>query len=256
MLSLWFLVALYATIPFVEFLAPYELRSRHPDHVYAPPQRVHLFHEGGFVGPFVYGQLLTINMENLRREYREDRTRRYRLQFFAPGEPYRMWGLWRADRHLIGVEEGGTLFLLGHRSPGAGHALADHPRGAHLAHRRAAGHLGQLRAGARVRRAVGLLRRDHRHRDPAVHRGDPRVSRAAAVDGAVGRPAAPLGSDPRLRRHHGDPRGPRVDGARPQRAREAPRGPRGGLRHRRGAHGRLARPTSSGGTSCRRSRAT
>ena len=24
-----------------------------------------------------------------------------------------MWGLWRADRHLIGVEEGGTLFLLG-----------------------------------------------------------------------------------------------------------------------------------------------
>jgi peptide/nickel transport system permease protein len=37
----------------------------------------------------------------------------YRVHFFAPGEPYRMWGLWRADRHLIGVEEGGTLFLLG-----------------------------------------------------------------------------------------------------------------------------------------------
>ena len=113
MASFWFLVALYATIPFVEFLAPYELRSRHPDHVHAPPQRVRLFHEGRFVGPFVYGQFMTINMENLRREYREDRTRRYRLQFLAPGEPYLFWGLWRAERHLIGVEEGGTLFLLG-----------------------------------------------------------------------------------------------------------------------------------------------
>jgi peptide/nickel transport system permease protein len=113
MLSFWFLVALYATIPFVEFLAPYELRSRHPDHVHAPPQRVRFFHEGAFVGPFVYGQLMTINMENLRREYREDVSRIYRVRLFALGEPYMFWGLWRAERHLIGVEDGGTLFLLG-----------------------------------------------------------------------------------------------------------------------------------------------
>ena len=113
MLSFWFLVALYATIPFVEFLAPYELRSRHADHVHAPPQRVRFFDEGRFVGPFVYGQLMTINMENLRREYREDVSRIYRVRFLAPGEPYMFWGLWRAERHLIGVEDGGTLFLLG-----------------------------------------------------------------------------------------------------------------------------------------------
>jgi peptide/nickel transport system permease protein len=113
MASFWFLVVLYATIPFVEFLAPYELRSRHADYVYSPPQRVRLFHEGRFVGPFVYGQLMTINMENLRREYREDRTRLFRLRLFAPGEPYLFWGLWRGERHLIGVEEGGTMFLLG-----------------------------------------------------------------------------------------------------------------------------------------------
>ena len=97
MLSFWFLVALYATIPFVEFLAPYELRSRHADYVYSPPQRVRLFHEGRFVGPFVYGQFLTLNMENLRREYREDPTRLYRLRLFAPGEPYLFWGLWRGS---------------------------------------------------------------------------------------------------------------------------------------------------------------
>jgi peptide/nickel transport system permease protein len=113
MLSFWFLVALYATIPFVEFLAPYELRSRHPDSVHTPPQRVRFFHEGQFVGPFVYGRLMTINMDNLRREYREDPSRRYRVRLFATGEPYMFWGLWRTDRHLLGVEDGGTLFLLG-----------------------------------------------------------------------------------------------------------------------------------------------
>src|SRR5262249_9643578 len=72
MISLWFLLALYATIPFVEFLAPYELRSRHAEYVYSPPQRVRLFHEGRFMGPFVYGRFLTVNMTTLKREYRED----------------------------------------------------------------------------------------------------------------------------------------------------------------------------------------
>jgi peptide/nickel transport system permease protein len=113
MVSLVFLVVLYGIIPFVEFLSPYALRSRHPDHVYFPPQRIHLFHEGRLVGPFVYGAAMTINMETLKREYKEDRSRRYRLELFTRGEPYQMWGLWRSDWHLVGVEEGGTLFLLG-----------------------------------------------------------------------------------------------------------------------------------------------
>lgn len=114
MVALWFLVALYAIIPFVEFLAPYGVRTRHPEYVYfAPPQRVHLFHEGQFIGPFVYGHTMAINMENLKREYREDRAQRYRVRLFARGEPYRMWGLWHSNLHLFGVEEGGTVFLLG-----------------------------------------------------------------------------------------------------------------------------------------------
>ncbi len=100
-------------VPFVEFLSPYALRTRHPDFVYAPPQRIHLFHEGRFVGPFVYGTGMVLNMDTLRREYRDDPTRRYRVRLFVHGEPYRLWGIWRADWHLFGVEEDGTLFLLG-----------------------------------------------------------------------------------------------------------------------------------------------
>jgi peptide/nickel transport system permease protein len=113
MVSLWFLVALYGITPFVEFLAPYALRSRHPDHVYLPPQRVRFVHEGQFIGPFVYAMLMTIDIETLQRLYREDRSRPYRLGLLVRGEPYHMWGLWPSDLHLFGVEEGGTLFLLG-----------------------------------------------------------------------------------------------------------------------------------------------
>jgi peptide/nickel transport system permease protein len=113
MAAFWFLAVLYATIPFVEFLSPYALHARHPDYVYGPPQRIRLFHDGRFVGPFVYGSQMTINLENLKREYREDRTQLYRLRLFAAGEPYLWWGIWPSDRHLVGVEEGGSLFLLG-----------------------------------------------------------------------------------------------------------------------------------------------
>jgi peptide/nickel transport system permease protein len=113
MTSFWFLLGLYALIPFVEFLSPYALHTLHADHVYFPPQRVHFFHAGRFIGPFVYGQTMTLNMDTLKREYHEDRSRRYGVRLLARGERYQMWGLWRSNLHLVGVEAGGTLFLLG-----------------------------------------------------------------------------------------------------------------------------------------------
>jgi peptide/nickel transport system permease protein len=113
MASFWVLLLLYAAIPFVEFVSPYALHVRHPDYVYGPPQRIHFFHEGRFVGPFVYGTLMAINLENLRREYREDTAQLYRIRLFVEGEPYRFWGIWSSERHLFGTEEGGTVFLLG-----------------------------------------------------------------------------------------------------------------------------------------------
>jgi peptide/nickel transport system permease protein len=113
MASFWFLLLLYALIPFVEFLSPYALRTRHADYVYFPPQRVYFFHEGRFAGPFVYGYSMTLNMDNLKREYHEDRSRRYRVRLLTRGEPYWLGGLWHSDLHLFGVEPGGTLFVLG-----------------------------------------------------------------------------------------------------------------------------------------------
>ncbi len=113
MVAFWFLVGLYGIIPFVEFLSPYALRTRHPDYVYSPSQQLHFFHDGRFVGPFVYGSRMVLNMDTLRREYREDPSRLYRLEVLTRGEPYLFWGAWHSDWHLFGVEDGGTLFLLG-----------------------------------------------------------------------------------------------------------------------------------------------
>ena len=107
------LLLLYATILCSEFLAPYQLSSRHTNHIFAPPQALHLFHEGQFVGPFVYGFDYRLNMENLRREYTPNPNKVEKLQFFCRGDRYYYMGLIQGDLHLVCPAPGGTLFLLG-----------------------------------------------------------------------------------------------------------------------------------------------
>lgn len=107
------LLIAYLIIAVVEFVAPYKVHTRNMDFIYAPPQSVHLFHEGSFVGPFVYGQTMTLDMQNLRRVYTDDTNDIQRLRFFCSGEPYRFWGLFDADLHLVCPAENGQFFLLG-----------------------------------------------------------------------------------------------------------------------------------------------
>jgi peptide/nickel transport system permease protein len=107
------LAVMYFSILICEFLAPYNLSSRHTDSIYAPPQTVHLFHEGKFVGPFVYALDYRLNMENLRREYTPDLDNQQRLRFFCFADTYEMWGLFESRLHLVCAPEGGTFFLLG-----------------------------------------------------------------------------------------------------------------------------------------------
>lgn len=108
-----FLALMYASIFMSEFLAPYNYQTRHTDFLYTPPQAIHLFHEGRFIGPFVYGFRMTKDMDTLRRVYTPDRTRVERLRFFCRGESYQFWGLWRGNLHLVCPAEGGSAFLLG-----------------------------------------------------------------------------------------------------------------------------------------------
>lgn len=111
--SLVVLALLYATTLMTEFLAPYGLHSRHTGFIFAPPQRVHLFHDGEFVGPFVYPRDYALDMETLKRTYAPDTSRPLKLRFFCSGDPYELWGMIEADTHLLCPPQGGTLFLLG-----------------------------------------------------------------------------------------------------------------------------------------------
>ncbi len=103
----------YASIAFVEILVPYDLHTRNASHIYAPPQRVRMFHEGEFIGPFVYGTKQKLDLVTLTRGYVEDRTDIQRIRFFCQGDAYEFWGLIPGRFHLFCPAENGTLFLLG-----------------------------------------------------------------------------------------------------------------------------------------------
>ncbi len=111
--SLFVLMLFYAMVPVVEVIAPYGQSERHGDFLYAPPQPVRLFHDGAFVGPFVYPYSFTFNRETFTRDYVVDRTAPQRLRFLCEGSPYLFWGMWEARLRLVCPPEGGTFFLLG-----------------------------------------------------------------------------------------------------------------------------------------------
>ena len=108
-----FLLLMYFSCFISEFIAPYDLQTRHIKSIFAPPQAVHLFHEGRFLGPFVYAQKMTRDMDTLQRVYTEDLGKPQQLRFFCRGEGYEFWGMIPGSFHLVCPAEGGTFFLLG-----------------------------------------------------------------------------------------------------------------------------------------------
>lgn len=113
------LVVVYLSLLVSEFLNPYHPNFRHTDHLYAPPQEIHLFHEGTFIGPFVYG--LNSYFDKEKRwawVHEEDKTDIQPIRFFCSsndydGAQYTFWGLIEGDTHLFCPAPGGNLFLMG-----------------------------------------------------------------------------------------------------------------------------------------------
>ncbi len=115
-LAVWsgiFLLLLYGSILVSEILAPYALDTRHSGALFHPPQSVHLFHEGAFVGPFVYATNSKFDLVKFEWEHEEDRTEPQPIRFFCFGDTYRYFGLVRGNFHLFCPAVDGNLFLLG-----------------------------------------------------------------------------------------------------------------------------------------------
>jgi peptide/nickel transport system permease protein len=108
-------IALYLVALLAEFLAPYDPNTIAATYKLVPPQPVHFKDETGqfTFSPFVYSIVRERDPVTLGWIYSEDQSVKYPIRFFAKGVPYELWGLFALDYHLLGVDEGGTLYLLG-----------------------------------------------------------------------------------------------------------------------------------------------
>jgi peptide/nickel transport system permease protein len=116
-------ILIYLIAFFAEFLAPYSSVYYVAEYKNQPPQRLRFIRTGEdgkrIFGPFAYGYTVTTNPASLRREFVEDKSRVIPAGFFAKGEPYKMWGLFNASRHLISASDGKTaIYLFGGDSMG------------------------------------------------------------------------------------------------------------------------------------------
>src|SRR4029077_5517633 len=92
------LVAVYLSALFAGFLAPYDPTTQSRDFAFVPPTHVQWIDPSGTFHwrPFVY-----------------EGGRSYPIRFFVRGAPYRVARVLSGERHLLGVDEPATLFLLG-----------------------------------------------------------------------------------------------------------------------------------------------
>ena len=106
---------LYILVIFAEFFAPYDATRADKHFIYAPPQPIRFVDSQGHfhLRPFTYTITGELNKDTLRFDYTIDTNTAYPIRFFVRGDPYKLWGLIPADRHLIGTDAGGTIFLLG-----------------------------------------------------------------------------------------------------------------------------------------------
>lgn len=90
----------YVGALFSEFLAIQDPHAQYATTTYLPPQRIHF--DG--LRPYVYGFKGQRNLETFRMEYTTDTSQRYYLTFFVKGFDYKLWGLFDANLHLVGVD--------------------------------------------------------------------------------------------------------------------------------------------------------
>ena len=114
--STFVLIIFYLTAIFGNFIAPQGTEQYDGKFVNCKPTPVHYFHEGKFVGPFVYGMKTERDPITFMAQHVEDREKVCRIKFFTQGDPggeYKWLGLFPSNLHLFEAEDGGKIFLFG-----------------------------------------------------------------------------------------------------------------------------------------------
>lgn len=116
MASTLLLLVLYIVAILGNFVAPQGTEQYDGKYVNCGPTPVHLFHEGEFVGPFVYGLKTERDPETFMLTFTEDTEQVYKIRFFTQGEKggeYKLFGLIPSNLHLFEAEGEGRVFLFG-----------------------------------------------------------------------------------------------------------------------------------------------
>src|SRR3990172_6745778 len=100
---------------FAEFFSPNPIDDIYLESSFIPPQQVHFFDENGkfYLIPFVYNFGYEVDVKTFQVHWAEDKTTQYQIHFFVQGWEYKLLGLFPSKLHLFGVDEGGTIYLLG-----------------------------------------------------------------------------------------------------------------------------------------------
>ncbi len=108
-------ISLYTLVLFCEFISPYTPLTTFDEYLNAPPQKLRFVHpEQGFrLRPYVLDLKRVTDPQTFRRTFVEDPSKTFDVLFFVRGEPYKFWGIFPTTRHLLGVSDGGPLFLMG-----------------------------------------------------------------------------------------------------------------------------------------------
>lgn len=101
----------YLGAVFADTIAPYALETRFVEQSYLPPQRVH-FIDDGTIKPFVYKVESGRDPKTLKKVHVVTDEKLY-LKFFAKGDEYDFWGLFKTDIHLFGSEDNNLVSILG-----------------------------------------------------------------------------------------------------------------------------------------------
>lgn len=111
-------ILFYLVVIFADFIAYANPNASEAQRAYISPQPVHWMHDGRFVGPYVYGLAGKRDLVTFQRVYTLDKTKMIPLRLFSQGFSYKLLGVIRTDRHLLGVPSGAgtaeqSVFLLG-----------------------------------------------------------------------------------------------------------------------------------------------
>lgn len=114
MIAFVILALLYLGVFMADFISPYSKDYSNRHMAYAPPSKIFIINEKGHLSwPYTYNYIREFDQQNFKITYKLDRSKKYKVKYFAKGEKYKLLGLIPLKRHFYNVEKGGNLYLLG-----------------------------------------------------------------------------------------------------------------------------------------------